>query len=77
MSSHHHSHHTASLTFEDLKTGFKGLHGAGDALRGNINGFIDHAFHDTKGEATDKEISQKGVEDFKAAARRLAGGSQP
>ena len=45
---------------DDVKSGLKGIHGIGESLRGNINNAVDHAAHDTTGEAKNQAIAIKG-----------------
>lgn len=45
---------------DDLKSGLKGIHGIGEAIRGNVNAAVDHAAHDTTGEAQNSAIANKG-----------------
>jgi hypothetical protein len=45
---------------DDVKSGLKGIHGIGESIRGNINNAVDHAAHDTIGEAKNQTIANKG-----------------
>ena len=45
---------------DDVKSGLKGIHGIGESIRGNINNAVDHAAHDTTGEAKNQAIANKG-----------------
>ena len=45
---------------DDVKSGLKGIHGVGESIRGNINNAVDHAAHDTAGEAKNQAIGNKG-----------------
>lgn len=45
---------------DDLKSGLKGIHGIGESIRGGFNGAVDHAAHDTTGEAKNWAVVNKG-----------------
>lgn len=45
---------------DDVKAGLKGIHGIGESIRGSINGAVDHAAHDTTGEAKNRAVANKG-----------------
>lgn len=61
----------AKALFSNVKDAVMGVHGAGEEVRGKLNGFIDHAFHDNKGEQKDRAVVQKGHEQMSALERRL------
>jgi len=54
----------------DLKSAVKGIHGAGEALRGNINQTVDSAFNDRAGEAKNQAVAQKGLNEVETADAR-------
>jgi hypothetical protein len=51
---------SANSAIDDVKSGLKGIHGIGESIRGNINNAVDHAAHDTTGEAKNQAIANKG-----------------
>ena len=54
---------------------FKGLHGAGDALRGAVNSTIAKGMHDTAEEERQKQIREQGMSEFRGSGlREQAGG---
>ena len=67
------SSHTGSHTWNDIVTTMKGIHGAGDAFRGNVAQIVDTTFHDKEGEAKDRAIAEKGRADVEAMDERFRG----
>ncbi|SLM36226.1 hypothetical protein LPUS_05713 [Lasallia pustulata] len=49
-----------------LKKGLTGIHGAGEAIRGNINQFIDGAFNDKQGVAKNQSVADRGVREVES-----------
>ena len=54
-----------SSAVDDIKAGAKGIHGIGESIRGNLNSVVDHAAHDTTGEAKNQAIANKGEAEMK------------
>ncbi len=53
----------------------KGIHGAGEALRGTVNSKIAHGMHDTAEEERQRAIREQGMSEFKGSGlREQAGG---
>lgn len=52
---------------EQIKSGLKGIHGAGEAIRGTFNETVDHTFDEREGVAKNHAIAEKGIADVKAA----------
>jgi hypothetical protein len=52
---------------ESLFGAIKGLHGAGEALRGTVNGTIARASHDTAGEERMRAIREKGMGEWRGS----------
>ena len=60
---------------ESLFGAIKGLHGAGEALRGTVNGTIARASHDTAEEERMRAVKEKGLGEFRGSGlRERAGG---
>jgi hypothetical protein len=60
---------------ESVFNAFKGLHGAGEALRGTVNSTIAHGMHDTAEEERQKAIREQGMTEFRGSGlREQAGG---
>ncbi|KAJ8112299.1 hypothetical protein ONZ43_g5425 [Nemania bipapillata] len=64
---------------DDVKTGLKGIRGAGDALRGNLMQAADQAFDNNQNHPTtqaselkNQTIAEKGKKDIQALDERLA-----
>ncbi|KAI1419754.1 hypothetical protein F5Y12DRAFT_195292 [Xylaria sp. FL1777] len=64
---------------DDVKTGIKGIRGAGDALRGNLMNATDQAFDNDQNHAQTQAsslkhqtIAEKGKRDVQAVDERLA-----
>ncbi|KAI1148754.1 hypothetical protein F4825DRAFT_81363 [Nemania diffusa] len=64
---------------DDVKTGLKGIRGAGDALRGNLMQTADHTLDNNKNHPTtqaselkNQSIAEKGKKDIQALDDRLA-----
>ncbi|KAI8949789.1 hypothetical protein F4801DRAFT_580049 [Xylaria longipes] len=73
----------SSKIVDDVKTGIKGIRGAGDALRGNLMGATDQAFDNNQNhpetqasELKHQTIAQKGKADMQAVDDRLASREQ-
>ncbi|KAI1750498.1 hypothetical protein F4782DRAFT_509259 [Xylaria castorea] len=69
----------SSKIVEDVKTGMKGIRGAGDALRGNLMQATDQAFDNSQNhpqtqasELKNQTLAQKGKTDMQAVDDRLA-----
>jgi hypothetical protein len=55
--------------------GLKGLHGAGEALRGTVNSTIAKGMHDTAEEERQRQIREQGMNEFRGSGlREQAGG---
>jgi hypothetical protein len=52
---------------ESLFGAIKGLHGAGEALRGTVNGTIARANHDTAEEERMRAIKEKGMGEWRGS----------
>ncbi|KAI1363153.1 hypothetical protein F5Y08DRAFT_310342 [Xylaria arbuscula] len=68
---------------EDVKTGLKGIRGAGDALRGSVMEATDQAFDNQQNhpqtqtsELKNETIAEKGKRDMQAVDDRLASHEQ-
>ncbi|RBR25719.1 uncharacterized protein FIESC28_01472 [Fusarium coffeatum] len=68
-----------SKLVNDVKSGIKGIHGAGEALRGNVLEATDQAFHTDKNdpstlkkETDNKIVAEKGKQDMKDFDNTLA-----
>jgi len=64
------SSNTGSL-LNDVKSGLKGIKGAGDAIRGDINQGVDEAAGDKQAAAQGQAVKDKGVKDVQAADERV------
>ncbi|KAI0450012.1 hypothetical protein F5B21DRAFT_492501 [Xylaria acuta] len=69
----------SSKIVDDVRTGIKGIRGAGDALRGNLMQATDQAFDNNRNhpetqasELKHETIAQKGKSDMQAVDDRLA-----
>ena len=62
---------TTNEAIGDAKGILKGIKGAGDAIRGTFNESVDTAFKDTRGEAKNKAIKEKGQADMQRADERV------
>jgi hypothetical protein len=60
---------------ENFMSAIKGIHGAGEALRGTVNSKIAHGMHDTAEEERQRAIREQGMSEFKGSGlREQAGG---
>ena len=60
---------------ESMMNTFKGLHGAGEALRGAVNSTIAKGMHDTAEEERQRQIREQGMSEFRGSGlREQAGG---
>lgn len=67
--------HAASGKRQNVISAFKGLHGAGEALRGTVNSTIAHGMHDTAEEERQRAIREQGMNEFRGSGlREQAGG---
>ncbi|TRX90924.1 hypothetical protein FHL15_008129 [Xylaria flabelliformis] len=73
----------SSKIIEDVKTGMKGIRGAGDSLRGNMMQAADQAFDNNQNhpqtqasELKNQALAQKGKQDMQAVDDRLAAREQ-
>lgn len=55
----------------EIKSVVKGVHGAGEAIRGNVNQFVDTIFNDKAAEAQDRAVTEKGLNEMESAHRTL------
>ena len=58
------SSNTGSKIGSDIKSAVKGIHGAGEALRGNINQSVDTAFNDKSGQVKNEAVAERGVNEM-------------
>jgi len=65
---------TGSNIGSDLKGAVKGIHGAGEAIRGTFNQSVDAAFHDKAGEAKNQAVTEKGIGEVESADRTVGVG---
>lgn len=61
----------AKALFDNVKEVVMGAHGAGEEARGKFNGFVDHAFHDDRGEQEDRAVAAKGHQQLNGLERKL------
>ncbi|KAI0441622.1 hypothetical protein F4803DRAFT_408722 [Xylaria telfairii] len=73
----------SSQIIDDIKTGVKGIRGAGDALRGNLMQATDQAFDNNQNHAATQAsqrkhetLAQQGKSDMQAVDDRLAAREQ-
>ena len=59
----------------DIKGAVKGIHGAGEAIRGTFNQAVDTTFSDKAGETKNKVVTEKGINEVEAADRNV--GARP
>ena len=60
---------------ESMFNAFKGIHGAGEALRGTVNSTIAKGMHDTAEEERQRAIREQGMSEFRGSGlREQAGG---
>lgn len=52
---------------QSLASAFKGLHGAGEALRGSVNEKIAHGMHDTAEEERMRAVREKGMGEWRGS----------
>src|ERR1700733_10884050 len=62
---------TSSNIGNDIKDTVKGIHGAGEAIRGTFNQAVDTAFSDKASEAKNKAVAEKGIKEVEAADRNF------
>jgi hypothetical protein len=55
----------------DTKGAIRGIQGAGEAIRGTFNQAVDTAFSDKAGEAKNKAVTEKGINEVEAADRNV------
>ena len=58
----------------DIKSAAKGIHGAGEALRGTFNAAVDDVAHDDAGRAKNAAIADKGFQTMSAEDKRFGAG---
>jgi len=63
---------TGAKVGQDIKSAVKGIHGAGEALRGNINQTVDTAFNDKSGQVKNETVAQSGVNEMETADARAS-----
>jgi hypothetical protein len=56
---------------DDVKSAFRGIRGAGDAIRGTAMEAVDTAADSKEGEARNHALAQKGVNDMEGADQRF------
>lgn len=60
---------------DSMMNAFKGLHGAGEALRGTVNSTIAKGMHDSAEEERQRAIREQGMSEFRGSwLREQAGG---
>lgn len=60
---------------DSVMKGLKGLHGAGEALRGAVNSTIAKGMHDSAEEERQRQIREQGINEFRESGlREQAGG---
>jgi hypothetical protein len=64
---------TGSSIGNDIKGVVKGIHGAGEAIRGTFNQSVDAAFNDKEGEAKNRIVTGKGINEVESADRTVGG----
>lgn len=52
----------------------RGIHGAGEAIRGTINQSVDTAFDDKAGEAKNRAVTEKGINEVESGDRTAGAG---
>lgn len=62
---------TGSKIGSEIKGAVKGVHGAGEAIRGTLNQSVDAAFNDKAGEAKNQAVTEKGISEVEAADRNI------
>jgi hypothetical protein len=62
---------TGSNIGNNIKGAVKGIHGAGKAIRGTFNQAVDTAFSDKAGEAKNKAVAEKSINEVEAADRNV------
>jgi hypothetical protein len=62
---------TGSNIGNDIKGAVKGVHGAGEAIRGTFNQAVDTAFGDKAGEVKNKAVVEKGINEVEATDRNI------
>jgi hypothetical protein len=62
---------TGSNIGNDIKGAVKGIHGAGEAIRGTFNQAVDATFNEKAGEAKNKAVAEKGINEVKAADQNV------
>jgi hypothetical protein len=65
---------TGSNIGNDIKGAVKGIHGAGEAIRGTFNQSVDTAFNDKAGEAKNRVVTEKGINEVESADRTVGAG---
>jgi hypothetical protein len=56
---------------DDIKSGLRGIRGAGDAIRGTAMDAVDTAADSKEGEAHDRALVEKGVGDMRGMDQRF------
>jgi hypothetical protein len=65
---------TGTKIGNDIKAAVKGIHGAGEAIRGTINQSVDTAFNDKTGEAKNRAVTERGINEVESADRTVGAG---
>jgi hypothetical protein len=65
---------TGSNIGNDIKGAVKGIHGAGEAIRGTFNQSVDTAFNDKAGEAKNRAVTERGINEVESADRTVGAG---
>jgi hypothetical protein len=65
---------TGNKVGNDIKAAVKGIHGAGEAIRGTINQSVDTAFNDKAGEVKNRAVTENGINEVESADRTAGEG---
>ena len=62
---------TGSNIGSEIRSAVKGIHGAGEAIRGTVNQSVDATFNDKAGEAKNQAVTENGISEVEAADRNI------
>jgi len=62
---------STNSVISDVKAAAKGVHGAGEAIRGTINRSVNEAFNDPAGQAKEQAVADKGMQEINQADAKL------
>ena len=60
------SSNKTSSTLADIKNTAKGIHGAGETIRGTFNQAVDKTFDDSAGQVENQAVVDKGASEIRA-----------